>query len=347
VRADIRQVAAEAGVSTATVSRVLTGRGPASPETARKVRLAAERLGYSPSAPASSLRTERSMIIGVLIPNLGNPVYLPFLRSVEHLAQQHGYAVIVADTQRSPEVERRQLERLSAQRIDALVVAGRSTDPDRLRQLGAAGLPIADAETYAVQADALRESAHAGIDEACDHLVELGHRRLVYLTRGGRPGGASNTRWRRIRADCRARGIEAERVLIRSRSGSAGTDGSGTAARLDGLVRSPGGPTVLWSSSHTLAPELLEGLAAAEVSIPLECSFLTFGDSPWATAYRPSITVITGDLGSVGTAVTEALLYRLGAVVSEPEWDVEPDRYVRRDSVGPAPAGATDDGATS
>ncbi len=125
VRPDIRQVAAEAGVSTATVSRVLTGKGPASEDATRRVRAAADRLGYSPSAPASSLRTERSMIIGVLVPNLANPVFLPFLRAVEHLAQQHGYAVIVADAQRSPEVERRQLDRLSAQRIDALVVAGR------------------------------------------------------------------------------------------------------------------------------------------------------------------------------------------------------------------------------
>src|ERR1700722_11315671 len=130
MRAGIRQVAAEAGVSTATVSRVLRGRGPASARAIAAVQSAARRLDYLPSASASSLRTDRSMIIGVLVPNLANPVFLPFLRAVEHMAQRHGYAVIVADTQRSGEVERRQLDRLSAQRIDALVVAGRPRDPD-------------------------------------------------------------------------------------------------------------------------------------------------------------------------------------------------------------------------
>ena len=86
---------------------------------------AAERLHYQPSASASSLRTDRSMIIGVLVPNLANPVFLPFLRAVEHEAQRFGYAVMVADTQQSTEIEHRQLDRLSAQRIDALIMAGR------------------------------------------------------------------------------------------------------------------------------------------------------------------------------------------------------------------------------
>jgi DNA-binding LacI/PurR family transcriptional regulator len=334
MRADIRQVAAEAGVSTATVSRVLTGRGPASPETARKVRRAAERLGYSPSTSASSLRTERSMIIGVLVPNLANPVFLPFLRAVEHVAQQHGYAVIVADTQRSPEVERRQLDRLSAQRVDALVVAGRPMDPERVRRLADAGLPIADAEAFSLQADALAVSLGAAVDDACDHLVELGHRRLAYLARGRQRGRTSDIRWRLIEAGGRARGVESERIRVGTPSGSGD---SALATRLDELVHSPGGATVLWASSHTVAPELLGALAAADVSIPQECSFLTFGDSAWAAAYRPAISAITGDLGSVGTAMTEALLHHLGAVSSEPRWDIEPDRYVRRDSVGPAP----------
>ncbi len=337
MRADIRQVAAEAGVSTATVSRVLTGRGPASPETADKVRRAAQRLGYSPSASASSLRTDRSMIIGVMVPNLANPVFLPFLRAVEHLAQQHGYAVIVADTQRSAEVERRQLERLTAQRVDALVVAGRSMDPDHLRRLAGAGLPVADAEAFSLQADALAVSLGTAIDAAGDHLAELGHRRLAYLTRGGVPGGASDTRWRLIESAGRTRGLDVERVLLPSSSGPEKLGGSELADQLGRLVRSPGGPTALWSSSHTLTPELLGGLAATAVTIPLDCSFLTFGDSPWAAVYRPAISVITGDLGSVGTAMTEALLHRLGAMDTEPRWDIEPDRYVPRASVGPAP----------
>ena len=71
------------------------------------------------------------------------------------------------------------------------------------------------------------------------------------------------------------------RVVV---GGPEGLDGPDMAELLDGLVRSPGGPTALWSSSHTLAPRLLEGLSQADLDIPAECSFLTFGDSPWAAA---------------------------------------------------------------
>ncbi len=332
-RADIRQVAAEAGVSTATVSRVLTGRGPASEVATRRVKAAAERLGYSPSVSASSLRTDRSMIIGVLVPNLANPVFLPFLRAVEHLAQQHGYAVIVADAQRSPEVERRQLDRLSAQRIDALVVAGRASNPDHIRRLAESGLVVADAGAFSAQAAVLAASAGDAIDDALEHLASLGHHRVALLSQRSVPGKASGGRWPLIERSARSRGMTVERVIV---GGADGLNSSDMAELLDGLVRRPGGPSALWSSSHALAPRLLEGLSIAEVALPAESSFLTFGDSPWAAAYRPGITVLTGDLDSIGTVMTEGLLHALGILDDPPSTSIRPDRYVPRASIGPA-----------
>ena len=336
MRPDIRQVAAEAGVSTATVSRVLTGRGPASAEATRRVRDAAQRLGYSPSAPASSLRTERSMIIGVLIPNLANPVFLPFLRAVEHLAQHHGYAVIVADSQRSPEVERRQLDRLGNQRIDALVVAGRARDPGYIRRLAESGLAVADAESFVDQAQAVAASQADAIDRACEQLAHLGHRHLCYLARGGAALDTPQGRWPLIEAAARARGMEARSVQVGALADPDRPDVPGTAALLEDLVRSPGGATALWSASHTLAPHLLEGLGVVEVAIPAECSFLTFGDSTWASAYRPAIAVVTTDVGALGAVMTEDLLYRMGVLDSAPDPVPDTDRYVPRASVGPA-----------
>ena len=335
MRPDIRQVAAEAGVSTATVSRVLTGRGPASAEATRRVTAAAVRLGYSPSASASSLRTDRSMIIGVLVPNLANPVFLPFLRAVEHVAQLHGYAVIVADAQRSPEIERRQLDRLSAQRIDALVVAGQPRDPDHVRRLAESGLPVADAEHFTAQATAMATSLIAVVDQVCDHLARFGHRHLAYLAQGRVAQGISGARWTLIESAALARGITAQRILVGAPADPDRPDGPGMASLLDGLVRSPDGPTVLWSASHALAPHLLEGLAIADIAIPGECSFLTFGDSPWAPAYRPAISVVTNDLGAVGRAMTEDLLHRLGLLESVSTVSFDTDRYVARASVGP------------
>ncbi len=335
-RPDIRQVAAEAGVSTATVSRVLSGRGPASAAAIAKVQAAADRLGYSPSASARSLRTERSRIIGVLVPNLANPVFLPFLRAVDHLAGQHGFAVIVADTQRTPAIERRQLDRLSSQRVDALIVAGRPSDADHLRQLADDGLLVADAEEFAAEAGLLAASLGEAIDGACAHLAQLGHHRIALVARGRALRETGDARWHLIEAGCFAHGLEPTRVMLGSLLDGALLDGEQLADVVDGLVRTHGGVTALWSASHALAPHLLEGLARADLDIPGDCSFLTFGDSPWTLAYRPSISVVTGDLAAIATTMTRWVLEQLG-VTGLPEGSVEPDVYLARDSVGPSP----------
>ena len=127
-----------------------------------------------------------------------------------------------------------------------------------------------------------------------------------------------------------------DRVLVGR--GHPRADGLGLAGLLGRMVGSPGGPTALWSSSHTLAPLLLEALALGALEVPLECSFLTFGDSPWAAAYRPSISVLTSDLGSVGAFMAEALLHDLGVTGAAPDWEVEPDRFVPKGGLGPAPS---------
>ncbi|HEY7916498.1 MAG TPA: LacI family DNA-binding transcriptional regulator [Acidimicrobiales bacterium] len=337
-RADIRQVAARAGLSTATVSRVLTGRGPASADAIRRVHAAARELDYLPNASASSLRTDRSMMIGVLVPDLANPVFLPFLRAVEHSAQPLGYAVVVADTQNSERIERQQLDRLIAQGIDGLVMAGRPRQPGQTRRLSRAGVPVTDPELFAEHAGtSIRAMTVAAIEEACRHLASLGHRRLAFVTRGAALQRASAGRWGTIQGACRDLGIEARHVALMIRP-DADDPGAGLAAtKLAALIRPADSPSVIWSNSLVLAPLLLEALAVAGIEIPARCSFLTFGDSPWATAYRPPISVVSGDLGSVASAMTESLLRRLGAVEAEPAVELRPDTYVARSSVGPAP----------
>ncbi|MGH9080893.1 MAG: LacI family DNA-binding transcriptional regulator [Acidimicrobiales bacterium] len=349
VTVDIRQVAAAAGVSTATVSRVLSGRGPASAEARRKVHSAARRLHYLPNASASSLRTDRSMIIGVLVPNLGNPVYLPFLRAVEQTTQAYGYSVIVADTGRSPETERHQLDRLAAQRTDALIMAGRPANPEHIRRLGRSGLPVVDPITLGSELG--QDAAGAGreaVIEACRHIASLEHQALAFVVRGTALQQTSRWRWDLIRATCELLGIETSLVTLGNvpwpdvagaptMAGTLAELLEGTSRRsqvLDGTSRRP---TVLWSSSHVLAPQLLESLATIGMDLPSDCSFLTFGDSPWASAYRPPISVVTGDLAAVAILMTRTVLHRLGVIRDAPDPNLPPDSYRPRRSVGPAP----------
>jgi DNA-binding LacI/PurR family transcriptional regulator len=222
-------------------------------------------------------------------------------------------------------------------------MAGRPRDPERVRRLSDAGLAVADPVTFAERAGIPFRSISAGaIEEACRHLASLGHERLAFLARGHAEPSTSANRWRVIETTCRPLALAPFRVAIKGFEdfpASGGPTGSREelAATLDALMRSPGRPTVIWSNSHVLAPMLLEGMALADIGIPTDCSFVTFGDSSWAAAYRPSISVITDDLDAAATALTSSVLHQLGVTEAEAPVAVPLAVYLARKSVGPPP----------
>ena len=124
-RPTLRDVAAAAGVHPSTVSRVLKPRTRAlvSEAVAQRVDEVVRRLGYAPDAVAAGLRTRRTATIGVIVPDIANPVFPPILRGIERVLVPHGYTTIVANTDNLPERERAVLEELAARRVDGVVVA--------------------------------------------------------------------------------------------------------------------------------------------------------------------------------------------------------------------------------
>ncbi len=337
---DIREVAAQADVSTATVSRVLSGGVPVREDKRRRVLRVVDRLQYVPSAPARSLRKARSMLLGVVVPDLANPVFLPLLRGVHAVGQANGYSVVVVDAQRSDAVERLALERLVAQRIDGLLLVGSTRTPDRIPGLERQGLVVVDATARGGPwQDVMATLERPGILAACDTLAELGHQSLAYVTRRGAPGEAGQRRWSIVQRRCAQLHVKARHLSLEGDRSPAEL----RAALRSGLRRS--GPiTALLSSSHGLAPDLLRSLRAAGIDLPGDCSLVTFGDSEWAEAYRPGISTITMDLYEVSRIVTTKLVERLAAVRTsranlELRADEVPHRtvFVRRGSVGPPP----------
>jgi LacI family transcriptional regulator len=333
-KADIRSVAREAGVSTATVSRTLSGRGHVAPATRQRVLEAAERLDYSPSAAAASLRTDRTMIVGVMVPSLANPVFVPFLRGVQHVAQAHGYAVLVADGERSLEVERQTLTRLRARSVDCLMLAGAVRDPGKLDELREAGVLVVDPDHPVGDPDLSVEALERpGTVEMCQALAALGHRRLAYVTRDGGSHASGRRRWGTIESVWDQLGGEAQHVNI-----GGARDAPLVAKALRPAVAAAGhAATALVCSTHGLAPTLLRGLTHAGVRSPEDCSFVTYGDSDWAEAYRPSISVVSLDLYELAVFLTRAALALLAGDDPVGGAAPSPGRFVRRGSVGPPP----------
>jgi LacI family transcriptional regulator len=329
---DIRQVAEEAGVSTATVSRVMNHQTLVAESTRLRVMRVAADLHYVPTASARSLRNNATRIIGVLVPDLANPVFVPFLRGVQHVAQSRGYAVLVVDAQRSRKVERRAVDVLHAHQVAALVLAGSPRDPGRIEELRRTGLVVVDANGGLDAPALVPQLERPGTWAMCDALAELGHRHIGYVSRNRVQGGAGRRRWEHISRRCRQLGLSAERIVL-----GASADATESSRPLTLVLHRRQPVTALVCSTHGLAPATLRALQAAGVDLPGGCSFLTYGDSEWAASFRPAISVVSLDLHAVASYLTTRVIDQLRGI--RPGADDRPSaaRLFLRGSSGPPP----------
>ncbi len=186
----LRDVARVAGVHPATVSRALNEetRALVNEETARRVLRAAEKLGYRPNPIARGLKTNRSYTIGVLIPDLTNPLFPPIVRGIEDRLRTEGWTLVIANTDNDDAKERSLIEAMSARRVDGLILATARRDHPLIDEIVAAGMPVVlvnrttdDATVPSVIGD-----DHSGIGQAVRHLVALGHTAIAHV--GGTQG---------------------------------------------------------------------------------------------------------------------------------------------------------------
>ena len=185
-RVTIDDVARLAEVHKATVSRALNARtrDQVNAETLKRVKRAARQLGYVPNAMARGLRTSRSMTIGVIIPDLMNPIFPPMVRGIEHVLQPRGYTVLVANTDSHDEVEVSAFESLLQRRVDGFILAtGRLDDQQIINDAAEADVPVVlvNRDSAAGRFPLVSGDNVSGIDCAVNHLVELGHRYLVHV----------------------------------------------------------------------------------------------------------------------------------------------------------------------
>src|SRR5437763_8181039 len=181
----LRDVAARAGVHPATASRALNleTRLLVREDTAQRVLEAAEALGYHPNPVARSLRTRRSHTVGVLIPDLTNPLFPPIVRGIEDQLAAAGYVALIGNTDGDDERERIVFEQMRARHVDGFVLATAHLSSPLLAESVRAGLPVVlvnrlaeDHSLPSVSADNER-----GMRMSVDHLVELGHRRIAHI----------------------------------------------------------------------------------------------------------------------------------------------------------------------
>jgi LacI family transcriptional regulator, galactose operon repressor len=306
-RPTMRQVAAVAGVSLSTVSRVLNGI-EVQPDRARRVHDAVAMLGYRRDLTASTLRRadRLSATIGLLLEDVANPFFSALHRSVEDVARRHGVLVFAGSSDEDPVREREVVEGLLGRGVDGLIIAPTAGDHSYLardRQAGVA-LVFVDRPPRFIDADAVVSDNAGGADAGVSHLIAAGHRRIAFL--GDRP--EIHTAVERLRGyhEALARhGIADDPALVRHPLISPDEAYAAT----NDLLSMSDPPTALFASQNLLTIGAVRALH--DLGRQHAIALVGFDDVALADVVDPALTVIAQDPAALGRAAAELLFARL------------------------------------
>jgi LacI family transcriptional regulator len=324
----MRDVAALAGVSLKTVSRVVNGEPTVGAALTERVRAAAAQLSYQPNHTASSLRRSdgRSSTIGLLVQDMSNPFSAAIFRAVEDVASAAGIGVLAASLNEDPDRERELALDLIARRVDGLIIvpAGHDHRYLLLEQRSGTAMVFADRPPMLLAADAVVADNRGGAATGVRYLLDRGHRRIGYLgdLQSIVPAGERYAGY--VEALAQAR-VPADPSLVRH-----GVHAEQAAAACLELLSGPTPPTALFTAQNMITIGAVRALRqlGRERSIAL----LGFDDFELADLLQPAVTVVAQDPAAIGKLSAELLLKRIVAPDELPELYVIPTHLIVRQS---------------
>lgn len=331
--ATIIEVAAAAGVSTATVSRVLSQPDRVTEATRRRVLEVVAALDYRPNVAARTLRTLRAAKILLTVPDISNPFFASVIRGAEEAARDAGYAMVLGDTRHDPEVEDQYAEMLSRREVDGLVFLGHRL-PASLEALVArqgAAAPIVNGCEYSpeIGVPSVHIDNAAASADAIEHLVALGHRAIGVIT--GPP--ISPISRDRLAGALRAAERHGLGEALRLQEGDYGADSAHGSARA--LLAE--GVTALFCFSDEMALGAISAVGAAGLSCPGDVSVIGFDDLPLARFFQPALTTIAQPKAMIGRRAVELLVGILRGEEPVAQQVTLAHELIRRASTAPAP----------
>ena len=286
---DIQQVSKRAGVSTATVSRVLNGSPKVRPATSERVRRVIAKLNYVPNNSARNLRIGRSEMFGLIVSDIRNPFFPDLIDQFDALATAHQIDVVFTHTNYHTQRLAHCIRRLVERNVDGIAVMTSEVDEAALRPATQRDIPVVllnqpslRAKYRTVQVDYAR-----GYREAFGHLVELGHRNVLFLSG---PDTLSSVHRRRKAFEAAAKNLGIQRAARYVSSGDMQVEGGRIA--MENILRLQPRPTALIAANDLLAVGAVQAAIAAGLRVPRDISIIGFDDLPVATMMHPKLTTI-------------------------------------------------------
>jgi LacI family transcriptional regulator len=308
----LKEVAERAGVHVTTASRALN---PATSSlvnaaTIRKVQAAARQLRYRPNAIARGLKTSRSMSVGVLLPDLTNPLFPPIVRGIEDVLASGGYTTLIANTDNDPERQLAVFDTLRARQVDGIIAATARRDDSLFLEAHRQGLHIvlANRRIDGSEIPSVTGDDHDGVAQAVRHLISLGHTRIGHV--GGPQATMTGlTRTRAYRQTLDDAGLPADASLISCAHEFTEAEGArATRALLDN-----GAPTAIVAGNDMIALGCLDVFAERSLLCPGDISLVGFNDMPFVDRLTPPLSTVRVPHYQIGAEAARMLMERLAS----------------------------------
>ncbi|MBX2832943.1 MAG: LacI family transcriptional regulator [Rhodospirillales bacterium] len=289
------QIAKAVGVSSATVSNALSGKGRVSPKLVDKIRATAAELGYVPSNAGRALRTGRSNVLGLVLPDISNPLFPQIAQAMETAASNAGYGILIADSRGDVSTQTHAIARLIERGVDGLIII-----PRRGTRIGSVNCPVAMVDTPSTPGNTVSADHWEGGEKIARHLLDLGHQNFLFV--GHDP--ASNVQNDRIGGMKSALGntnhhqtIWVE-TLVREQ-------GDKTSLGLIDHVNS--GVTAIATTSDLHALRVLTELQTAGIKVPDQVSVTGFDDLIFSSVVSPALTTVHMNMTRIAEIAIAAL----------------------------------------
>ncbi|MDA3879245.1 MAG: LacI family DNA-binding transcriptional regulator [Prolixibacteraceae bacterium] len=308
--ASMNEVAKKAGVSVATVSRVLNNSTNVNDETRARILKAIKALNYQPSRVAKRLRSKSvsSNLLGVLIPDIENPFYVDVLRGIEDVAYNHNYAIIMCNFGQDEKKEKLYLEILQSESIDGLIAAPASEDDLQLKKMVSDGLPVVcvDRGLSNTEVDLVLVNNERGAYLAVDHLIKRGYKRIAYIA-GMQSIPSSRYREMGYKKALEDNGMTFDETLVRFGNSK---HQSGVELCRE-LLSLPEPPDAVFTGNNLITLGALETIHSQGLKIPGDIAIVGFDDMYWASSLNPPLTAVRQPAIEIGRRAGELLIQRI------------------------------------
>ena len=327
----ISDVAKKAGVSTATVSRVLANTDSVTPKTRERVMAAAEALNYKPNALARNLRVSSTRAILVVVPDISNPFFSEILRGIELVANKSGYQILLGDSDNTLEREVEYLDFLRQRQADGMIMLTARMDQSLLESI-AAQYPVILGCEYFDEGSAINtvsvDNIRAGY-KAAEHLIKLGHKRIGYIS-GPEGIVLSRDRLKGFQKAMSDYGLQPDELLIEV--GSFSYDSGWTA--MDRFLALEVGSTAVFAASDEMAIRAIKPARKAGLDVLKDLAVVGMDNIKFASIFEPSITTIAQPMCEIGCTAMELLLKVINKEAIPQKKVVLKDELIVRESCG-------------